>query len=255
MSGIKKTTNQEDQETKAYNWVLLASVLLVLALIVQMPARIVANFLPKDARAMFGAWGGTVWAGQVNGQYQGQQGQFRWSMQPLSLFALKLSFKVEFLTGSSQIPADLVVSMGGIRFKTDHGKLSPTDVQPLLTGWQLPNTPILINGLDVQKSGQNWQGTQGLLTWQAGATDYVLNGQRQHLNLPPVALKLNGQQQSLIMSLQDEQQTVNLATFTITGAMVESRLTQRLLSYAPNYRGVAEPDAVVVTASQPLSSL
>jgi len=252
---LKKTTNQEDKEAKAYNWVLLATLLLVLALIIQMPARIIANFLPKDIRTLCSAWGGTLWAGQVNSQIKGVQGQLRWVLQPLSLFTLKLSFKMELLTGNSHVPANITLGMGGLQVKTDHGQLSPIDLKPVLASWQLPNNPILINQMTINKQGQNWQGTQGLLTWQAGAIDYVLNGQRQHLNLPPVALKLNGQSQSLIISLQDEPQTVNLATFTITGAMLESRLTHRLLTYAPNYRGVAEPDAVVVTASQPLSSL
>ena len=51
------------------------------------------------------------------------------------------------------------------------------------------------------------------------------------------------------------QQDASLATFVVSGSILESRLTQRLLSYSPNYRGVAEPDAIVVTSSQPLNSL
>jgi hypothetical protein len=66
---------------------------------------------------------------------------------------------------------------------------------------------------------------------------------------------IKNEQQSLVMSLQDSQQAANLASFVVTGSMLESRLTQRLLSYSPNYRGVAEPDAIVVTSSQPLTSL
>lgn len=252
---LKKAKKQEDQEAKAYNWVLLASILLVFALILQMPARIIANFLPKDIRALCSAWGGTLWTGQVNSQMTGTQSQLRWSIRPISLLTLKLGFDVEVLTGHSQVQAQLALGMSGWYLKAEQGNLSPIDIQPFLSNWQLPSHPIIITQLNIQHQQQNWQNSQGLLTWQAGAVDYVLNGQRQHLNLPPVALKLSGQQQSLIMSLQDEAQTVNLATFTITGETIESRLTQRLLSYAPNYRGVAEPDAIVVTASQPLNSL
>lgn len=252
---LKKAKKQEDQEAKAYNWVLLATILLVFALILQMPARIIANFLPKDIRALCSAWGGTLWTGQVNSQMTGTQSQLRWSIRPISLLTLKLGLDVEVLTGHSQVQAQLALGMSGWYLKAEQGKLSPIDIQPFLSNWQLPSHPIIITQLNIQHQQQNWQNSQGLLTWQAGAVDYVLNGQRQHLNLPPVALKLSGQQQSLIMSLQDEAQTVNLATFTITGETIESRLTQRLLSYAPNYRGVAEPDAIVVTASQPLNSL
>ena len=55
--------------------------------------------------------------------------------------------------------------------------------------------------------------------------------------------------------MKDVQQDAKLATFIVRGSVLESRLTQRLLSYAPSYRGVAEPDAIVVTSTQPLNSL
>jgi hypothetical protein len=92
------------------------------------------------------------------------------------------------------------------------------------------------------------------MSWLGGPLDYVFNGQRQHVNLPPVIIALQGQQNQLMINLQ-EQQGANLASFILTGEQLESRLTQRLLMYSPNYHGVAEPDAIVVTASQPLNSL
>ena len=94
-----------------------------------------------------------------------------------------------------------------------------------------------------------------MVTWQAGGLDYVLDGQRQHVNLPMVSVEIKSEQKNLELVLKDVQQDANLATFIIKDAILESRLTQRLLSYSPNYRGVAEPDAIVVTSSQPLNSL
>ena len=55
--------------------------------------------------------------------------------------------------------------------------------------------------------------------------------------------------------LLKEAQGGELATFVLNGDMLEARLKQRLLMHAAGYQGVAEPDAVVVTSSQPLSSL
>jgi general secretion pathway protein N len=89
----KKTINPDDKEAKAYNWVLLATLLLVIFLIAQTPARIIANFLPNTTRAMFQAWGGTIWAGQVNSQYKGVLGQVRWQLDPLAFFTYKPWFK------------------------------------------------------------------------------------------------------------------------------------------------------------------
>jgi hypothetical protein len=85
--------------------------------------------------------------------------------------------------------------------------------------------------------------------------DYVLNGQRQHLNLPAISAALSDQQGVLMLAVQEQAGGGQLATFSLNKAQLESRLTQRLLAYSPNYHGVAEPDTVVITASQPLDSL
>lgn len=251
----KKNLNRDNKEVKAYHWVLLATLLLVVFLVVQMPARIMANFLPHTTRAMFQGWGGTIWSGQVNSQYKGVQGQLRWQWQPLALLRLKLGLKLELLTGQSQLQGRFLWGTSSWQLLDSQGKLAAQDVQQLLSGWQLANNPIIIEKLQLTHTAQTWQNSQGKLIWQAGAIDYVFNGQRQHINLPPVQLLIKNEQQSLVMHLQDTQQAANLATFVVTGSVLESRLTQRLLSYSPNYRGVAEPDAIVVTSSQPLTSL
>ena len=251
----KKTINPDDKEAKAYNWVLLATLLLVIFLIAQTPARIIANFLPNTTRAMFQAWGGTIWSGQVNGQYKGVMGQVRWQLDPLAFFTLNLGLKVELITSASQFNGRVLWGLKGWQLKDSKGQLAPSDIQPLLSGWQLPNNPLMVEKLNLSYSQQSWQGSQGMVTWQAGGLDYVLDGQRQHVNLPMVSVTIKSEQKNLELVLKDVQQDANLATFIIKDAILESRLTQRLLSYSPNYRGVAEPDAIVVTSSQPLNSL
>lgn len=251
----KKNVNHADKEAKAYNWVLLATLLLVVFLVVQTPARIIANFLPNTTRAMFQGWGGTIWSGQVNSQYQGTSGQLRWQWQPLALLRLKLGLQIELITAKSQLQGRLLWGTNSWQLLDAQGQLAAQDVQLLLSGWQLANNPIIIEKLQLMQAGTTWQDAQGVLTWQAGSTDYVLNGQRQRINLPPVRLLIKNEQQTLMLSLQDMEQAVNLATFVIKDSVLESRLTQRLLSYSPHYRGVAEPDAIVVTSSQPLNSL
>ena len=251
----KKNVNRDDKEAKAYNWVLLATLLLVIFLVVQTPARIMANFLPNTTRVMFQGWGGTIWSGQVNSQYKGVQGQLRWQWQPLALLRLKLGLRFELITAKSQLQGRLLWGGSSWQLLDSQGQLAAQDVQQILSGWQLANNPIIIAKLQLMRTAQSWQDSQGMLTWQAGVVDYVLNGQRQRINLPPVQLLIKNEQQSLVMSLQDSQQAANLASFVVTGSMLESRLTQRLLSYSPNYRGVAEPDAIVVTSSQPLNTL
>ena len=250
-----KTTKADDKEAKAYNWVLLASVLLVIFLIVQTPARIIANFLPNGARAMLQSWGGTIWSGQVNGQYQSILGQVRWQFEPLALLKLKLGIKLELITNASEFSGRLQWRGNSWQLLDANGQIASLELQQFLSGWQLPNAPIEIKNLNLSYANQEWQAAKGGIMWQGGALDYVLEGQRQHINLPAVSVLVKNDQKNLELVLKDAQQDANLATFIVRGSVLESRLTQRLLSYAPSYRGVAEPDAIVVTSTQPLSSL
>lgn len=251
----KKIVDHTDKEARAYNWVLLATFVLLLSLVIQTPARVVANFLPQTVRAQFSEWGGSMWSGQVSGNVKGVPVQVRWQLQPSALLLLKAAANVELLTADSRMQGQVRLGMGSWQIQGLKGEIAASELQYFLSGWQLPNQPITLNNIALKHQSGGWQDIKGDMSWQGGALDYVLNGQRQHVNLPPVALTLSGQQNSLVLGLQEQVSNASLATFTVTGQQLESRLTQRLLSYSPNYHGVAEPDAVVVTASQPLSSL
>lgn len=251
---LKSNIDHEDKEARAYNWVLLATFVLLMSLLIQTPARVASHFMPNSLKALFHAWGGSIWSGQVNGQYQGVQGQLRWQFQPSSLLRLSLGVQAEVLTAHSHVQGVLRMGVNGWQLLDVKGQIAPVEVQGLLSGWQLPNTAIELQQLTLNHQKDSWSDSKGTMSWQGGALDYVFNGQRQHVNLPPVIIAVQGQQSQLIINLQ-EQQGANLASFILTGKQLESRLTQRLLMYSPNYHGVAEPDAIVVTASQPLNSL
>ncbi len=251
---LKSNIDHEDKEARAYNWVLLAMFFLLVSLVIQTPARIVARFLPATTQTLFNAWGGSIWFGQTNGLYKGVPVQIRWQFQPLALLSLSFGVHAEVLTAQSHVDADLRVGMSRWSSQNVKGQLAAAELQGLLSGWKLPSAPINIQQLSLNHQKKSWTQSKGLLSWQGGALDYVFNGQRQHVNLPPVVMNVQGQDNHLTISLQ-EQQGASLASFIITDDIIESRLTQRLLTYSPDYHGVAEPDAVVVTASQPLSSL
>lgn len=250
----KKIIDHNDQEARAYNWVLLATFILLISLVIQTPARLAARFLPAHAQTAISAWGGSLWSGQVNGHYKTWQGQLTWQLKPLSLLRLKIGVDWALITAQSHAHGELYLGLNGWQLAHTQGQLAATDIQSLLSGWQLPNMPIAIENISLDYQKKQWQQAAGLLSWQGGELDYVFNGQRQHVNLPPVRMTVSAEKDALVMTL-NEQQGANLANFVLTGMNLESRLTQRLLAYSPSYRGVAEPDAIVVTATQPISSL
>lgn len=252
---MSRKTIKEDQESRAYNWALLATLFLLISLIVQTPARVVGHFLPPSAKSLLTSWGGTVWSGQANTQYHSLQGQLRWTLDPLAFFRLGAGVKWELLTGDSHMTGRLVLRSGGWELRQVNGELSGRDLKAVMENWSFPSTPLVVQGLDLLRKSQGWQGSGGQVQWQGGNIEYFINGQKQALNLPPVVLTLSAEGERLKLELTEQQGGAGLATFVVNGGMLESRLRQRLLSHAADYRGVAEPDAVVVSASQPLSSL
>jgi len=98
---MSKKTITEDRESRAYNWALLATLVLLLSLLVQTPSRVLAHALPDMVKPMVLSWGGTVWSGQINWQYQRLQGQLRWSLDLPSLL-LKFLLKVANLLDIAQ---------------------------------------------------------------------------------------------------------------------------------------------------------
>lgn len=250
----KKT--KEDQESRAYSWALLATLILLVSLIAQTPSRVLAHFLPPAAKPMVLSWGGTVWSGQVNWQYHNLQGQSRWRLDPSAWLRLSLGVKWELLTSGSSISGRASTGFGKWSVSKVQGSLSGNDLKGIMTNWDIPGgSPLSIKSLELLRKGQSWQGSAARLEWQGGNMQYQMEGQKQAMALPPVALEMRGQEGRLQLELSEQAGGAALATFVLNGDMLESRLRQRLLLHAAGYRGVAEPDAFVVTASQPLSGL
>ena len=110
---LKSNIDHEDKEARAYNWVLLATFVLLMSLLIQTPARVASHFMPNSLKALFHAWGGSIWSGQVNGQYQGVQGQLRWQFQPSSLLRLSIGVQAEVLTAHSHVQGVLRMGVNG----------------------------------------------------------------------------------------------------------------------------------------------
>ena len=132
---LKPHINHEDKEARAYNWVLLAMFVLLVSLVIQTPARVVSHFLPNTLQAMCSAWGGSVWSGQVNGQYKGVQGQLRWQFQPSALLRLKLGIHAEILTSQSHVNGVLRMGMVTLQLQGVTGQRTRTEVKGMVSGW------------------------------------------------------------------------------------------------------------------------
>ncbi len=243
-----------DRETRAYNWALLATLVLLAALLAQTPARIIGHWLPPSAKSVVTAWGGTVWRGQANLSLPEMQGQLRWSVDFPGLLTLKAGIRWEMDAAMSHLAGRLSREPGGWSLRQVSGSLDPMLLQAIVKSGKFPQEPVQIRTLDLVSRGASWSGSHGEATHGGGQFGYTVNGQTQHLNLPPVVLTLDGGKDRLQLTLV-QQQGGDLADFALHDGQVEAHLRQRLLQLSPEYHGAGEPDAVAVSSSQPLNSL
>ena len=153
--------DHNDKEARAYNWVLLATIVLLLSLFVQAPARVAANFLPSAVRVQLTEWGGTLWSGQVNALVKGVPAQIRWQFQPLALLQLKVGVKLEALTGVSHLQGQWRLGLTGWQLQAVNGELAGADLQLLLPGWQVPTQPVTVNNVSCSRQGNSWRDAGG----------------------------------------------------------------------------------------------
>lgn len=142
------------------------------------------------------------------------------------------------------------------------GKIAPETLASVVN-WQLPNTPIQVNAISLQRQfgSQALTGfTQaaGQLTWVGGEVSYPNGAQAYHITMPAVHAQLSTEQKDdkslLHMSLLDNQDK-RLGDFYLDNdTMLDVSLTQRLLENMPEYKGQAPQDTPVVSVRQPLLS-
>jgi general secretion pathway protein N len=128
--------------------------------------------------------------------------------------------------------------------------------------WQLPNTPIQLNNVSIQRqsaAGDKSAGfhkADGQLTWVGGEVGYPNAGKILYITMPPMRAQLSSEQKNdnhlLHVNLLNNQDK-RLGDLYLDGDnMLDVSLTQRLLENMPEYQGQAPQDTPVISVRQPL---
>lgn len=247
-------TPEPAERPRFWRYGLLALLLIIPALIVQMPSSVMAYFIPKNLPVEIEAFGGTVWNGQVRINQAGESIQLQWRLKPLQLLSAKVSLDVE-AQGALNLRGQLAYGLAGLGLTQLNGAIPSRVAAPYLPrGWSVPGE-LIVEGVDVFRvspmSGE-WRHADGLIRWQGGELSFNLNGQQQSAQVPPVALSLAAQDGALNLAL-DQQQGGALALLSLSASnLLETQVRHRLLSYSSSYRGQGSPDQVVVSSKQQL---
>lgn len=248
-------------------WWLVGGVLFMLMVLLQMPASwLLGKYAPDNRYIQYVS--GNIWQGSLIWQLPTSGGALTgsgtWTWQPWQLFLGKFGADAQLQSGQTRLDGQLSIGRHGWSVAEMDGKISPETLRQLVS-WQLPDTPIQVNNLQLAyqdaDSGQaaGFYDADGQLTWVGGTLGYPNGGQHLYLTIPPMRAQLSAEQKDnqarLQLNLLDNQDK-RLGDIYIDGnQMLDISLTQRLLEQMPNYKGKAPQDTNVVSVRQPLMQL
>ena len=208
---------------------------------------------------------GNLWQGSAIWQLPLSQapltGSVNWTWQPWQLFLGKLGADVDISSGQTQLDGQLKVSRSSWQVANVTGKIAPETLRQVVD-WQLPNTPIQVNSVSLQRQSAKgaraagFNSADGQLTWVGGEVGYPSAGKVFYITMPALRAQLSHEQKNnnnlLHINLLDNQDK-RLGDLYIDGdTMLDVSLTQRLLENMPEYKGQAPQDTPVVSVRQPL---
>jgi len=232
-------------------WWLVGLVVFALFAVLQMPAAwIVEKYAPESPYVQ--QVSGNVWQGALIWQLPqtgtALTGSANWTWQPWQLFLGKLGADVEITTGQTRLDGQVKIGRSAWQVDDMNGKIAAETLASVVD-WQLPNTPIQLNNVSIQRqsaAGDKSAGfhkADGQLTWVGGEVGYPNAGKVLYITMPPMRAQLSSEQKNdnhlLHVNLLNNQDK-RLGDLYLDGDnMLDVSLTQRLLENMPEYQGQA----------------
>ncbi|MBZ1391948.1 type II secretion system protein N [Psychrobacter pacificensis] len=256
-------------------WWLIGFVLFALFAVLQLPAAwLIQKYAPNTPYVQHVS--GNVWQGSAIWQIPLSStpltGMAEWSWQPWQLLTGKLGADVNINSEQTRLNGQVKLGLNSWQVDDMSGKIAPETLASVVD-WQLPNTPIQVNGVSLKRqssdnassesaeneSAKNAAGfseADGQLTWVGGEVGYPSGGKVFYITMPALRAELSIEQKNnknlLHINLLNNQDK-RLGDLYIDGDnMLDVSLTQRLLENMPEYKGQAPQDTPVVSVRQPL---
>ncbi len=256
-------------------WWLIGFVLFALFAVLQMPAAwLLQKYAPNTPYVQHVS--GNVWQGSAIWQIPLSStpltGMAEWSWQPWQLLTGKLGADVTINSEQTRLNGQVKLGLNSWQVDDMSGKIAPETLASVVD-WQLPNTPIQVNGVSLKRQSSNnassesaenesaknaagFSEADGQLTWVGGEVGYPSGGKVFYITMPALRAELSAEQKNnknlLHINLLNNQDK-RLGDLYIDGDnMLDVSLTQRLLENMPEYKGQAPQDTPVVSVRQPL---
>lgn len=245
-------------------WWLIGLLIFALFAMLQMPAAwLVEKYAPESPYLQHVS--GNLWQGSAVWQWPSAAkpltGVGSWTWQPWQLLVGKWGAQVDISTGQTQLEGQVKVGLSAWQIEDMSGKIAAETLNSIVD-WQLPNTPIQVNAVSLQrqsgsaKQAAGFSQADGQLTWVGGDVGYPNAGKVFNITIPALRAQLSQEKKNdsnrLHLNLVNNQDK-RLGDLYLDGDnMLDISLTQRLLENMPEYKGQAPQDTPVVNVRQPL---
>ena len=249
-------------------WWLVGLTLFALFALLQMPAAwMIEKYAPNSPYVQHvsgNLWqGSTVW--QLPQSATPLTGTADWSWQPWYLLLGKVGAEVDIRSGQTQLEGQVKLGRHSWQVDDMDGTIAPETLTSVVD-WQLPNTPIRVNGVSLTRNSSankpttdktmGFSHAEGQLTWVGGEVGYPSGNKVFYITIPAVRGQLSQEQKNnknvLHINLLNNQDK-RLGDLSIDHEnMIDVSLTQRLLESMPEYKGKAPQDTEVISVRQPL---
>lgn len=252
-------------------WWLVGLVVFAIFAVLQMPAAwILQKYAPQTP--YIEQISGNIWQGSAIWQLPQAAtpssmpliGAASWTWQPWQLFLGKVAAEVEITSGqTTSIKGQIAKRLSAWEVSDMSGKIAPETLASIVD-WQLPNTPIQLNGVSLRRQSATdakaagFSEADGQLTWVGGEVGYPSADKVFYITMPAMRAQLSFEQKNdknLLHAHLLDNQDKRLGDLYLDGDnMLDVSLTQRLLENMPEYKGQAPLDTPVVSVRQPLLS-
>lgn len=249
-------------------WWLVGLTLFALFALLQMPAAwMIEKYAPNSPYVQHvsgNLWqGSTVW--QLPQSATPLTGTADWSWQPWYLLLGKVGAEVDIRSGQTQLEGQVKLGRHSWQVDDMDGTIAPETLTSVVD-WQLPNTPIRVNGVSLTRNSSankpttdktmGFSHAEGQLTWVGGEVGYPSGNKVFYITIPAVRGQLSQEQKNnknvLHINLLNNQDKRLGDLYIDHENMIDVSLTQRLLESMSEYKGKAPQDTEVISVRQPL---
>jgi len=226
-------------------------------LLVIMPASFPVQFLKAESypSVHLTQVGGTLWKGQAAVEFESEQYQLSWDLNPWSLLLLQLSATFDLRHEQISLSGILVGSVSGVGVMDVSGFVGDQYLAKLGQDFNVSiENSMRVDGIELFFDGQAFGNVSGALRWEGGLVSYKAGRKIKSVQVPALKATLGLEGEALLLTVLTQDNGAELTSLNLTPQGMASVVVRRRLLDVVGQRWGQEvdPDFVVFEIQEQL---